>query len=80
MLELARAPHGDRGSIYLLGCGSRGEPSHRIRVALQHDQRGCARRMCRREQRPRRERARHREEDRFTTREIIQHRGDAVGP
>ena len=51
-----------------------------IRVALEHDQRGGARRMCRREQRRCRERADAREEDRFATPEIVEHRGDAVGP
>ena len=54
--------------------------SQRIRVALEHDQRGCAGRMCRREQRRCRERAVAREEDRFATPEIVEHRGDAVGP
>ncbi len=50
------------------------------RVALEHDQRGCAGRMCCREQRRCRERPVHRDEDRFATPEIVQHRGDAVGP
>ena len=36
--------------------------------------------MCCREQRRRRERAVDREEDRFATPEIVEHRGDAVGP
>jgi hypothetical protein len=80
MLHLPRAPHGDRGSSDLLGCGSLGALSHRIRVALEHDERGCARRMCCREQRPRRERAGAGEEDRFAAPEIVKHRGDAVGP
>jgi hypothetical protein len=51
-----------------------------IRVALEDDQRGCAGRMCRREQPRRRDRAVDRDEDRFATPEIVQHRGDAVGP
>ena len=55
MLVLTRPPCGDRAGDYLLGCGSLGALNHRIRVALQHDQRGCARRMCRREQRTRRD-------------------------
>ena len=54
--------------------------ARRIRVALEHDQRGGARRMCRCEQRPRRERAVAGEEDRFANSEIVEHRGDAVGP
>ena len=36
--------------------------------------------MCRCEQRRWRERADDREEDRFATSEIVEHRGDAVGP
>ena len=63
-----------------LGCEPIGAFSHRIRVALEHDQRGGAGRMCCREQRRCRERAVDREEDRFATPEIVQHRGDAVGP
>ena len=47
---------------------------------LEHDQRGGARRMCRREQRRCRERAVRRDENRFATPEIVKHRGDAVGP
>ena len=54
--------------------------SNRIRVAFKHDQRGGARRICSREQRPGRERAGDGEEDRFAASEIVQHRGDAVGP
>ena len=52
----------------------------RIRVTLEHDQRGGARRMCRREQRRCRERGVDRDEDRFATPEVVEHRGDAVGP
>ena len=80
MLELSRAPHGDHGSDELPRIEPVGAFSHRIRVALEHDQRGCAGRMCRREQRRCRERAVDREEDRFATPEIVEHRGDAVGP
>jgi hypothetical protein len=49
-------------------------------VALEHDQRDCAGRMCCREQRTRRERAAAHKEDRFTTPEIVEYRADAVGP
>ena len=63
-----------------LGIGSIGAFSHRIRVALEHDQCGCAGRMCCREQRRWCQRADDGEEDRFTTPEIVEHRGDAVGP
>ena len=80
MLGLPRAPHGDHGGDDFLADRPVGAFSHRIRVTLQHDQRGGAGRMCRREQRPCRERAGVREEDRFTTPEIVEHRGDAVGP
>ena len=80
MFPLPGAPPGDYGGSGLLWCGSSGELSHRIRVALQHDQPGCARRMCRREQSPGPERAGHCDQDSFTTPQIIQLRGDAVGP
>jgi hypothetical protein len=36
--------------------------------------------MCRREQRRWRERAGGREDDRFAAPEVVEHRGDAVGP
>ena len=80
MLQLPRPPHGDHRQRGLPRCEPIGAFSHRIRVALEHDQRGCAGRMCCREQRRRRERAVDREEDRFATPEIVEHRGDAVGP
>ena len=80
MLELARAPHGDHGSDDFLASEPVGAFSQRIRVALEHDQRGGAGRMCCREQRRCRERAVDRDEDRFATPEIVEHRGDAVGP
>ena len=81
MLDLARAPHRDHGSERIpLKSSPSVRCSNRIRVALEHDQRGRARRMCRREQRRWRERAVDREEDRFATSEIVEHRGDAVGP
>jgi hypothetical protein len=51
-----------------------------ICVTVEHDQRGGARRMCRREQRRWRECGVRRAEDRFTTSEVVEHRGDAVGP
>lgn len=76
----ARAPDGDHGGDDLLGCGSLGALSHRIRIALEHDQRGGAGWMCRREQGTRRDRAVHRQEDSLATAEIVEHRGDAVGP
>ncbi len=80
MLELPRAPHGDHGSEDFLEVGSIGAFSKRIRVALEDDQRGCTGRMCRGEKRRWRERAVDREEDRFAAPEIVEHRGDAVGP
>ena len=61
------------------GVGPSVRPAHRIRVALEHDERGGARRICRREQRRGRERAGAREKDRFAAAEIVEHRGDAVG-
>jgi hypothetical protein len=80
MLELPGAPHGDiaREDFF------RSEPISafglRIGVALEHDQRGGARRMCRREQCRCRERSVDRQDDRFATSEFVEHRGDAVGP
>jgi hypothetical protein len=80
MLELAGPIHGSPGSDHLLDSCSISAFSHRIREALEHDKRGGAGRMCRREQRRWRERAGAREDDRFATPEIVKHRGDAVGP
>ena len=51
--------------------------SKRICIALQRDQRGCAGRMCRWEQR-RRQCADVRKENRFAAPEIVEYRGDAV--
>ena len=52
----------------------------RICETVEHDQRGGAGRMCRREQRSGRERGVRRDENRFATPEVVEHRGDAVGP
>jgi hypothetical protein len=52
----------------------------RIRIALEHDQRGCAGWICGCEHRRFRECAVNRDEDRFVDSEIVKHRGDAVGP
>ena len=51
MRSLPRAPRGGRGSSELLGCGSLGAFRKRIRIALEHDQRGCAGWICGCEQR-----------------------------
>ena len=77
MLDLPAAPHADRSRLnfVLNECGSA-----RICVTVEHDQRGGAGRMCRREQRRCRERGVRRDEYRFATPEIVEHRGDAVGP
>ena len=81
MLVFARSPQGDHGGSELLGCRSLvGALSHRIRVALQRDERGGARRICCCKKRRWCDRAGDREEDRFATSEIVEHRGDAVGP
>ena len=80
MFVLTRAPHRSHGSDDFLVCGSLGAFGGRIRVALEDDQRGGARRMCRRKQRRCRERSVDRQEDRFATPEIVQDCGDAVGP
>ena len=66
MVELARAPHRGRGSDPFLVI----EPISafgRIAVALEHDERRCAGRMCRGEQHRCRERADGGEERRFDT-------------
>jgi hypothetical protein len=81
MLELPGPPHGGYGSVGYLAIDSIGALSYRIiRVALKHDQRGGAGRMCCCEQRRCRERAVGGDEDRFAAPEIVEHRGDAVGP
>ena len=76
--ELPGPPHGShRIDGFLV------EPfgaSRRVRVALEHNQCGRPGRMCRREQRPCRQRAVDSDENSFTSSEIVEHRGDAVGP
>ena len=52
----------------------------RIGVALEHDQRDSAGRICCCKKRRWTERAAEHEEDRFAAPEVVQHRGDAVGP
>ena len=77
MLNLPAAPHADpRSSGFVLNEWG----AARICVTVEHDQRGGARRMCRREQRRCRERGVRRDENRFATPEVVEHRGDAVGP
>ena len=80
MLDFPRAPHGDQGRDDFLGIAPISAFSKRIRVTFENDKRGGARRMCRREQRPRRERPGAHEQDPFATLEIVEHSGDAVGP
>ena len=79
--SISPVPHAASvAAVIILGCGSVGpQPAHRMRVALEHDERGGARRICCREQRPRRERAGAREKDRFAAAEIVEYRSDAVG-
>jgi hypothetical protein len=71
MLYLARAPHRSRGSDPFLVTEARISAFGLIGAALKHDERGCARRMCRGEQRRCRQRAERGEERRFTTSEIV---------
>jgi hypothetical protein len=80
MFVFPRPPHGGPGSDNFLEIDPISAFNHRVGVALERDQRGGAGRMCGCEQRPRRERAINREEDRILTSEIVEHRGDAVGP
>ena len=82
MVDLPGAPHGDYGSEEFLGIevAAVSALSRRIRVALEYDERGGAGRICRREQCRCREPGVRRDEYRFTTPEIVEHRGDAVGP
>ena len=77
MLILPAAPHADQRSS---GFVSNEWGATRIRETVEHDQRGGAGRMCRREQRRGRERGVRRDENRFATPEVVEHRGDAVGP
>jgi hypothetical protein len=74
MLELPGAPRRDHGSAGFFSIEPISAFEKRICVALEHDQRGGARRMCRRE------RAAGGKEDCFATAEIVEHGGDAVGP
>jgi hypothetical protein len=80
MVYLSGSPHRDRGIKQIRCSEPIGALSHQIREALERDQRGGAGRMCCREQRRRCQRAADRDEDRFATLEIVEHRGDAVGP
>ena len=80
MLELPGPPHRDHGSPRFFRIEPISAFLNRIRVTLKDDQRGGARRICRREQRSRRDRANARDEDRFAAPEVVQHGGDAVGP
>ena len=70
MLPLPRAPHADEGSEGFLGIAPIRALGHRIRVALEHDERGGAGRMSRCEQRRRSEGAGVRDEDRFAAPEV----------
>jgi hypothetical protein len=78
MFPLPGAPHADPASDDFFVIEPIGADA--IGVALEHDQRGGAGRMCCREQRTRRERADGREKNRFATPELVEHCGDAVGP
>jgi hypothetical protein len=75
MLDLPRSPHPDG----FLGGEIPRAFSKRMCIPLKHDQCRCAGRMSCREQR-RVQRAAKCDQDRFATPEIIQYRGDAVGP
>ncbi len=77
MLDPPGAPPAGHPSV---GFAPRLWGAGRICVAVEHDQRGGARRMCCREQRGGRERGGKREENRFSALEVVEHRGDAVGP
>ena len=80
MLKLARAPEGEHGVRGFLGGRTLRAFNLRVGIAFGCDQRRRAGRMRCREQRGCRERAIDREEDRFAATEIVEHRGDAVGP
>jgi hypothetical protein len=80
MFKLAGSPGGGTGSDDFLGIEPISAFPNRLCVTVEHDQRGGARRMCRREQRSGRERPVERDEDRFATPQIVQDCGDAVGP
>ena len=80
MLVFPRSPHGDKASDNFLGIAPIRAFSKHIRVALERDQRGCAGRMRRCEQRRWRGPAVGCNENRLATPEIVEHRGNAVGP
>jgi hypothetical protein len=78
MRELTGAPHSDIGSDdFLEGCSC---CAFRISEALEHNQCGCPRGMCCREQRCCGESAIGCDDNRFAAPEIVEHCGDAVGP
>ena len=77
MLDLPGTPHAD---ICSFGCVLIERGAARICETVEHDQRGGARRMCRREQRRCRERGVRRDENRSSAPVIVEHRGDAVSP
>ena len=77
MYKFARPPHADRRSLNFV---SNDWGPTRICETVEHDQRGGAGRMCRREERSGRERGVRCDEYRFATPEGVEHRGDAVGP
>ena len=80
MLLLTRPPHAGHGSPNFLGIEALRALTYWIRVALKHDQRGGTRRICCCEKRGCRKRGTLRDEDHFSTSEIIEHRTNAVGP
>ena len=77
MYKFARPPRADPRS---LGFALNEWGAARICVTVEHDQRGGARRMCRRKQRSGRERGVRCDENRFAAPQGVEHRGDAVGP
>jgi len=82
MFELPRSPHGDHGGgdffgdgpVFIRLLGVRNGPS------LKHDERGGAGRICRGEERRRRECARPRDQRGAGASDSVEHRSDAVGP
>jgi hypothetical protein len=82
MFELPRSPHGDHGGgdffgdgpVFIRLLGVRNGPS------LTHDERGGAGRICRGEERRRRECARPRDQRGTGASDSVEHRSDAVSP
>jgi hypothetical protein len=80
VLVFSCPPGGDEGGADFLVRPPITAGNNRIRETLEHDERCGARRMGRREQRRGSKRSRDSDENRLAAAEIVEYRGDAVGP